>query len=71
MKTPEIDGIWRSKESGKLLKIRSSRYVKMIDGDTDKPYDAYRGFITLEGKSEIPRCLIEIDQLHKNYEKVF
>lgn len=71
MKTPEIDGVWRSKESGKLLKIRSSSYVKMIDGDTDKPYDAYKGFITLEGKDEIPKCLIEVELLHNSYDKVF
>lgn len=71
MKTPEIDGVWRSKKSKKLLKIRGSRFVKMIDGETDKPYDAYRGFMTIEGEKEIPKCLIECEQLHRDYDKIF
>lgn len=71
MKTIEIDGVWRSKKSKKLLKIRGSRYVQMINGETEQPYDAYRGFMTLEGEKEIPRCHIECEQLHRDYDKVF
>ena len=70
-KTPTIDGIYRSKETGKLLWIKNSWLKGFIDGETSEPYDAYQGWMHIEGGNPIKKCLIEVQDLFKFWDKVF
>jgi hypothetical protein len=69
----DIDGIYRNKESGKLMLFKNVRIKGFIDCDKkpEEPYDAYQGFIHYEGMEPIKKCLIEPYHLHGNYELVF
>lgn len=75
MKTPEIDGVYRNKESGKLLLIKNSWLRGFIecgtDGKKDEPYDAYQGYMHLEGNVPDKKCIIEPHHLVDGYEKIF
>jgi len=65
-----IDGIYRHKESGKLLKLRNMYYQGMIDGETNKPFDTYEGEITMKGGPSIKKCSIDFHEFSE-YELIF
>lgn len=66
-----IDGIYRDKNSGKLMMLRNMYFQGVIDGETEMPYDAYQGEITLEGCAPVKKCLISHFDFYQNYERVF
>ena len=73
MKCPEIDGVYRHKESGKLMLLKGMWIRGFIDCEKspEEPYDAYQGSINHENTGFIKKCIIEPHNLLDNYEKVF
>jgi len=70
-KCPEVDGVYRHKESGNIMLLKNMWLKGFIDGNTEEPYDAYQGTINHENTGLIKKCLIEPHNLKNNYEKVF
>lgn len=71
---PEVAGIYRNKESGKLMLFKNvwlKGFIECNENKPDEPYDAYQGFIHYEGMSPIKKCLIEPHHLINNYIKLF
>lgn len=72
-KVPEIDGVYRHKESGNLMMLKGMWLRGFIDCEKspEEPYDAYQGSITHENFGFIKKALIEPHNLHNNYVKIF
>jgi hypothetical protein len=69
-KCPDVDGVYRHKESGNLMMLKGMWLRGFID-ENDEPYDAYQGSINHENTGFIKKCRIEPHNLFNNYEKIF
>lgn len=73
MKCPEIDGVYRHKETGKLMLLKNMWLRGFIDCEKspEEPYDAYQGQIDHEVSGFYKKAMIEPHHLEDNYDKVF
>jgi hypothetical protein len=72
-KCPEIEGVYRHKESGKLMLLKGMwlrGFIECHKDKPDEPYDAYQGSINHENTGLIKKCIIEPHNLHSNYDKI-
>ena len=73
MRCPEICGVYRNKETGKMIKFTRVWIRGFIDCQKtpEEPYDGYQGIWQFEGDEPIKNCIIEPHTLNQYYEKVF
>lgn len=71
MKVPEIDGVYRNKESGSLMMLKNMWLRGFIDAQSNEPYDAYQGTIHHETEGLLKKAVIEPHHLQDGYVKIF
>jgi hypothetical protein len=73
MKCPEVDGVYRHKESGNLMMLKNTWIKGFIDCEKspEEPYDAYYSNIRREIDGDLGRTIIEPYVLYNDYDKVF
>lgn len=70
-KAPEIEGVYKHKESGNLIILENMKLQGFIDGETEEPYDGYIGKIFMQSEMKvIKRCIITPETLQEAYERV-
>ena len=66
----DVDGIYRNTGTGKILKLRNMYFQGLVCGETDKPFDAYLGEITVEGEQPTKNCVIDF-HVFSEFKKIF
>lgn len=67
---PEVHGVYRNKETGKIMVLKNMKFQGFIDGETEEPYDAYKGRIWLERENKWVKGCIITPEVLSQYEKL-
>jgi hypothetical protein len=71
-KAPEVNGVYRHKESGNIMVLKNMKLMGFINGETGEPYDGYRGKIWIEadGQGWINPCIVTPETLQEHWERL-